>query len=81
MPESAAYRKNVDEIVKNRLSVINTVSTTPYAFILDQLSSVGGFLIARLWVRISTGAQCCVIEQDTSSSLLSTGSTQENVPT
>ena len=27
MPESAAYRKNVDEIVKSRLSVINTVGT------------------------------------------------------
>ena len=29
----------------------------------------------------SPGARCCVLEQDTSSSLLSTGSTQENVPT
>ena len=32
-------------------------------------------------VRISPGAQCCVLEQDTSSSLLSTGAIQENVPT
>ena len=32
-------------------------------------------------VRISPGARCCVLEQDTPSSLLSTGSTQENVPT
>ena len=28
-----------------------------------------------------TKVQCCVLEQDTSSSLLSTGSFQENVPT
>ena len=28
-----------------------------------------------------TGARLCVLEQDTASSLLSTGSTQENVPT
>ena len=31
MPESASYRKNVDEIVKHRLSIINTVSNTPVA--------------------------------------------------
>ena len=40
-----------------------------------------GQVIARIPVRISQGARCCVNEQDTSSSLLSTGSTQENVPT
>ena len=28
-----------------------------------------------------TRGQCCVLEQDTSSLLLSTGSTKENVPT
>ena len=32
-------------------------------------------------VRVVTGMQCCFLEQDILSSLLSTGSTQENVPT
>ena len=36
--------------------------------------------VARSRVRISPGAWRCVLEQDTSASLLSTGSTQENVP-
>ena len=36
-----------------------------------------GLLIARSRVRSSTGARCCVLEQDTSSPLLSTGLTQE----
>ena len=35
----------------------------------------------KIAVRISPMAQCCVLEQDTSSSLLNSGSTQENVPT
>ena len=38
-------------------------------------------LIARSQVEILPGARFCVLEQDTSASLLSTGSTQENAPT
>ena len=44
--------------------------------LLGQLSP----LIARSRVLISTGARCCVFEQDTSSSLLSTGQTKEKRP-
>ena len=32
-------------------------------------------------LNLTRGALCCVLEQDTSSVLLSIGSTQENVPT
>ena len=39
-----------------------------------------GLLIVRLRVRISPGARCCVLEQDTSSSLLNTGSTKKKRP-
>ena len=37
--------------------------------------------VARSQFRISPGVECCVPEQDTSFSLPSSGSTQENIPT
>ena len=43
---------------------------------LEKSRARTGLLIASSLVRISPGAQCCVLEQDTSPSLLSTGSTE-----
>ena len=43
---------------------------------LAKSRTLAGHLIASSLVRISPGPQCCVLEQDTSPSLLSTGSTE-----
>ena len=52
-----------------------------FHFYVSAVGRVPYSLIARSRGRISPGVRCCALEQDTISSLLSTGSTQETVLT